>query len=93
MIKNLCLVLLFLLISGCNNHEVLVKKNEIDYNLMHIEKPFEIQWIIQKKSITTIPTDVFKNLKIICKEYNKIVLTKIKTFENNTAIGTFECRI
>ena len=71
MIKNLCLVLLFLLISGCNNHEVLVKKNEIDYNLMHIEKPFEIQWIIQKKSIPQFQLMYLKILKLYVKNIIK----------------------
>ena len=57
------------------------------------EKPFEIKWNIQKKSITTIPINIDKKLKIICKDFNKIILIKIKTFKDNTAIGTFECRI
>ena len=94
MIKSLFLVLLCLLITSCNHNKHLVKKTEKkDVNFIYIEKPFEIKWNIQKNRITTIPIDVDKRLKIICKEFNKIVLIEIKTFENNTAIGTFECRI
>ena len=60
---------------------------------MYIEKPFEIKWNIQKKSITSIPIDIKEKIKIICKEFNRVVLIKIKTFQDNTAVGTFECRI
>ena len=94
MLKNLFLFLLFLLFTSCNHNKVFVKETEkINFDLTYIEKPFEIKWNIEKKSITRIPTDINKKLKIICKEFNKIVLIKIKTFENNTALGTFECRV
>ena len=95
MIKNLFLFLLILLITSCNHtNEVLIKKTEkIDYNFKYIEKPFDIIWKLEKKSITSIPIDVNKKLKIICKEFDKIVLVKIETLVNNTVIGTFECRI
>ena len=95
MIKNLFIFLLVLSITSCNHtNKVLIKETEIvDYNFKYIEKPFDIIWKLQKKSITSIPIDVNKKLKIICKKFDKIVLVKIKTLVNNTVIGTFECRI
>ena len=92
--KNLSLIFLYLLITSCNHNLDLIKETkETKTNITYVEKPFEIRWNIQKKSITTIPIDINKKLKIICKEFNKIVLIKIKTLKDNTAIGTFECRI
>ena len=94
MFKNLFPILLLLLFTSCNHNKVLIPKNEkINFDLIYIEKPFEIKWTIQKKAITKIPLNVKKKLKIICKEFNKIVLIKIITFEDNTALGTFECRV
>jgi hypothetical protein len=94
MIKNFVLVLLSLLITSCNfNKDLAIETKKLNTNLTYVEKPFEIKWDIKRKSITTIPIDTDKKLKIICKNFNKIVLIKIKTFEDNTAIGTFECRI
>ena len=60
---------------------------------MYQEKPFEFKWIIGKNSITKIPLDIHKKIKNICKKHNRFVLIKIKTFENDTALGTFDCRI
>jgi hypothetical protein len=94
MFKNLLLVFLYLLITSCNHNIGLVKESKkTNTNITYVEEPFEIRWNIQKKSITTIPFEVNKKLKIICEEFNKIVLIKIKTLKDNTAIGTFECRI
>ena len=94
MFKNILLIFIFLLITSCNHNKVLVKETEIkNSDFTYIEKPFEIKWNIQKKSITSIPIDIKKKIKIICKEFNRIVLIKIETFQDNTALGTFECRI
>ena len=94
MFKKIFLIFIFLLITSCNHNKVLVKETEIkSFNYVYIEKPFKIKWTIQKKSITSIPTEIKKRIKIICKEFNRIVLIKIKTFQDNTAVGTFECRI
>ena len=46
----------------------------------------------RKNSITKIPLDVHKKIKNICKKHNRFVLIKIKTFEDDTALGTFDCR-
>ena len=34
-----------------------------------------------------------KQIKTICKNHNKVVLIKIKTYADDTAKGTFDCRI
>ena len=94
MFKNIFLIFIFLLITSCNYNKSLGYETEIkNSNFMYIDKPFEIKWNIQKKSITSIPIDIKKKIKIICKEFNRIVLIEIKTFQDNTALGTFECRI
>ena len=94
MLNYLLLIFLYLLITSCNHNIDLVKETKKkNTNLAYAEKPFEIKWNIQKKSITTIPINIDKKLKIICKDFNKIILIKIKTFKDNTALGTFECRI
>ena len=94
MFKNIFLIFVFLLITSCNYNKVLVKETEINNsNLIYIEKPFEIKWNIQNKNITSIPIDCQKKIKIICKELNRVVLIKINTFQDNTAVGTFECRL
>ena len=94
MVKNIFLFLLILSITSCNHNKILIKETEkIDHNFKYIEKPFNIMQKLEKKSITSIPIDINKKLKIICKEFDKIVLVKIETLVNNTVIGTFECRI
>ena len=94
MFKSILIIFIFLLITSCNHNKVLVKETEIkNSDFTYIEKPFEIKWNIQKKNITSIPIDIKKKIKIICKEFNRIVLIKIKTFQDNTALGTFQCRI
>ena len=94
MLKNLFIILLFLLFTSCNHNKVsVIEPKKINFDLTYIEKPFEIKWIVQKKNITTVPLNVKKKLKIICKDFNHVVLVKIETFVDNTAIGTFECRV
>ena len=94
MLKNIFLIFILLLITSCNYNKILVKETEINNsNFIYIEKPFEIKWNIQNQNITSMPIDIKKKIKIICKEFNRIVLIKIKTFQDNTAVGTFECRI
>ena len=57
------------------------------------EKPFEIKWKIERNAITKIPLKIKKQIKSICKNHNKVVLIKIKTYADDTAKGTFDCRI
>ena len=93
MYKNIILFGVFLFLSSCNQHS-----NINQHNLNNIsgftyqEKPFEIKWKIEKKSITNIPIDVHKKVKNICKNYKRFVLFKIRTFEDDTVLGTFDCR-
>jgi len=83
-----------LLLSNCKQHSK-ISNNEIKVStpFTYQEKPFEIKWKIEKNSITKIPPNINKKIKNICKNHNHIVLIKIKTYANDTAKGTFECRI
>ena len=93
MYKNMILFNVLLFLSGCNKH---LNVNQHNLNnrsdFIYQEKPFEIKWKIKKKSITNIPIEVNKKVKNICKKYNRFVLFKIKTFEDDTVLGTFDCR-
>lgn len=93
MYKNIILFVFLLILSSCNKHlninqHFLNNSNSYTYQ----EKPFEIKWKIEKKSITNIPVEVQKKVKNICKKYNRFVLIKIKTFEDDTVLGSFDCR-
>ena len=93
MYKNIILFSIFLFLSGCNKH-LNVNQHYLNNNsdFIYQEKPFEIKWKIEKNSITKIPTEVHKKVKNICQKYNRFVLFKIKTFEDDTVLGTFDCR-
>ena len=93
MCKNLILFVFLLILSSCNKHLNVNQHNlNNNKNFTFQEKPFEIKWKIEKKSITNIPIEVQKNVKNICKKYNRFVLIKIKTFEDDTVLGSFDCR-
>ena len=90
---NIILIGVFLFLSNCNqrsniNQHYLNNSSSFTYQ----EKPFEIKWKIEKNSITNMPIEVQKKVKNICKKYNRFVLFKIKTFEDDTVLGTFDCR-
>ena len=93
MYKNIILFSVFLFLSGCNKY---LNVNQHNLNnssdFIYQEKPFEIKWKIEKNSITNIPIEVHKKVKNICKKYKRFVLFKIKTFEDDTVLGTFDCR-
>ena len=94
MYKNIILFVVLLVLSNCNQHSYVNQHNlnnssSFDYQ----EKPFELNWKIEKNSISNIPSDVRKKIKNVCKKHNRFVLIKIKTFEDDTALGTFDCRI
>ena len=94
MYKVLVLISVLLISSSCNKHSKVIELKPINSsNLTYQEKPFELKWKIEKNSITNIPSDVHKKIKDVCKKHNKFVLIKIKTFEDDTAMGTFDCRI
>ena len=87
MYKNIILFGVLLFLSNCNQH--LNNNSSFTYQ----EKPFELKWKIEKNSITNIPSEVRKIIKNVCKNHNSFVLIKIKTFEDDTALGTFDCRV
>ena len=82
-----------LILSNCNQHSNINQHNlNNSSSFTYQEKPFEIKWKIEKNSITNIPVEVQKKVKNICKKYNRFVLIKIKTFEDDTVLGSFDCR-
>ena len=94
MYKVLIIMCLLLFLSNCNQHtKISNKENIILPPITYQEKPFEIKWKIEKNSITKIPSNIKDKIKNICKNHNKVVLIKIKTYADNTAKGTFDCRI
>ena len=94
MYKNIILFVFLLIFSSCNKDiNVNQHNSNNNINFTYQEKPFEIKWKIEKKSITNIPIEVRKKVKNICKKYNRFVLIKIKTFEDDMVLGTFHCRV
>ena len=94
MYKVLIIMCLLLFLSNCNQHtKISNKENIVLPPITYQEKPFEIKWKIERNSITKIPLKTKKQIKTICKNHNKVVLIKIKTYADDTAKGTFDCRI
>ena len=94
MYKVLIIMCLLLFLSNCNQHTKISNKGNIVLPpITYQEKPFEIKWKIEKNSITKIPSNIKDKIKNICKNHNKVVLIKIKTYADDTAKGTFDCRI
>jgi hypothetical protein len=94
MYKVLIIMCLLLFLSNCNQHtKISNKENIVLPPITYQEKPFEIKWKIEKNSITKIPSNIKDKIKNICKNHNKVVLIKIKTYADDTAKGTFDCRI
>ena len=94
MYKNIILFSFFLFLFNCNQHSN-VNQHNLNNNssFTYQEKPFEIKWKIEKNSITKIPSNIKDKIINICKNHNKVVLIKIKTYADDTAKGTFDCRI
>ena len=94
MYKNIILFGVLLFLSNCNQHSNINQHNlNNNSSFTYLEKPFEIKWKIEKNSITKIPSNIKDKIKNICKNHNKAVLIKIKTYADDTAKGTFDCRI
>ena len=94
MSKSIILIFISIFLFSCNKHSNVIQlKPKDNNNFVYQEKPFELKWKIEKKSITNIPLEVHKKIKTICKNHNRFVLIKIKTFEDDTAQGTFDCRV
>ena len=94
MYKIFVFIFVLLFLTCCNKHsnvnELKITKSD---NYVYQNKPFELEWKIEKNSITKIPAEVNKKIKNFCKNHNRFVLIKIKTFKDDTAKGTFDCRI
>ena len=73
-------------------------KNLVNYkifsnDLVYKDKEFNLSWKMVNNSITKTPVEIKNKLKIICKNYNKSVLVKIKSYANDEVVGTFNCRL
>ena len=89
MYKVLIIICLLLFLSNCNQHtKISNKENIVLPPITYQDKPFEIKWKIEKNSITKIPSNIKDKIKNICKNHNKVVLIKIKTYADDTAKGT-----
>ena len=94
MYKNIILFGVLLFLSNCNQHSNINQhKLNNSSSFTYQEKPFDLKWKIEKNLITNIPSEILKKIKSICKKHNRFVLIKVKTFEDDTALGTFDCRI
>ena len=94
MYKIIIFFVVLLFLSNCNQHSNVNQHNlNNSSSFTYQEKPFELKWKIEKNSITNIPSEVRKIIKNVCKNHNIFVLIKIKTFEDDTALGTFDCRV
>ena len=94
MYRSIIVIGILLLISSCNKHtKISSNVSKVLTPIIYQEKPFEIKWKIEKNSITNIPSNIKDKIKNICKNHNKVVLIKIKTYADDTAKGTFDCRI
>tara|TARA_B100001093_G_C26270666_1_gene776797 strand:- start:158 stop:427 length:270 start_codon:yes stop_codon:yes gene_type:complete len=88
------IISLLLSLSNCKQHtNILDSEIKVSTPITYQEKPFSIKWKIEKNSITKIPSNINKQIKKICKNHNRVVLVKIKTYADDTAMGTFDCRI
>ena len=73
-------------------------KNFVNYktfsnDLVYNDKEFNLSWKMVNNSITKTPVEIKNKLKIICKNHNKSVLVKIKSYANDKVVGTFDCRL
>ena len=96
MFYKFLLIMTLLIFTGCNNSNknLIIINNEFNKNIINNpEKAFVLSWKIEKNVITHFPQMIREKLKIICVNYSNFVLIKIKTYENDSVKGTFECRI
>ena len=96
MFYKFILIMTLLIFTGCNNSNknLMIINSEFNKNIINNpEKAFVLSWKIEKNVITLFPQMIREKLKVRCVNYNKFVLIKIKTYENDSVKGTFECRI
>ena len=96
MFYKFILIMTLLIFTGCNNSNknLMIINSEFNKNIINNpEKAFVLSWKLEKNVITRIPQMIREKLKVRCVNFNKFVLIKIKTHENDIVKGTFECRI
>ena len=96
MFYKFILIMTLLIFTGCNNSNknLMIINSEFNKNIINNpEKAFVLSWKLKKNEITRFPQMIKEKLKVRCVNYNKFVLIKIKTYENDSVKGTFECRI
>ena len=80
-------------ISKINQTKNLVNYKTISNDLVYQEKQFNLSWQMINNSITKTPVGIKNKLRIICKNHNKSVLVKIKSYADDKVVGTFDCRL
>ena len=75
------------------NKNLLNYKTFSNNDLVYKEKEFDLSWKMVNSSITKTPPGIKNKLKIMCKNHNKSVLVKIKSYANDKVVGTFDCRL
>ena len=75
------------------NKNLLNYKTFSNNDLVYKEKEFNLSWKMVNNSITKTPPGIKNKLKIMCKNHNKSVLVKIKSYANDKVVGTFDCRL
>ena len=80
-------------ISKVNQTKNLVNYKTFSTDLVYKEKEFNLSWKMVNNSITNTPVGIKNKLKIICKNHNKSVLVKIKSYADDKVVGTFDCRL
>ena len=75
------------------NKNLLNYKTFYNNDLVYKEKEFNLSWKMVNNSITKTPPGIKNKLKIMCKNHNKSVLVKIKSYANDKVVGTFDCRL
>ena len=96
MFYKFILIMTLLIFTGCNNSNknLMIINSEFNKNIIkNPEKAFVLSWKLEKNVITRFPQMIKEKLKVRCVNFNKFVLIKIKTYENDSVKGTFECRI
>jgi hypothetical protein len=96
MFYKFLLIMTLFIFTGCNtnNKNLTMNNNAFNKNVINNpEKAFVLRWKIEKNVITRIPQIIREKLKVRCVNYNRFVLIKIITYENDNVKGTFECRI
>ena len=96
MFYKFLLIMSLFIFTGCNNNNknLIINNNEFNKNIINNpEKAFVLSWKIEKNVITRLPQTIKEKLKVRCINYSRFILIKIKTYEDDSVKGTFECRI